>query len=134
MAVDTDKEKQSRSWELLLVRVREALNRFGKEDYLGHGDYLVVDDNYGRRRVTVEIHNLKMLDPDIVKALRSLLFDLPDWEIVVAVDVPGKKALWPVMGLTIRAHEIVDGLQRRYFPKQFQAITYAGSRPGTGYD
>jgi hypothetical protein len=39
-----------------------------------------------------------------------------------------------MMGLTIRDHEIIDGLQRQYFPREFQSIRYRGSRPGTERD
>jgi hypothetical protein len=53
---------------------------------------------------------------------------------MVAVYVPGVGEDWPDMGLTIRAHEIVDGLQRSLFPKEFQNLRYEGSRPGTDRD
>jgi len=33
------------------------------------------------------------------------------------------------MGLIIRAHEIIDELRREYFPMQYQALEYEGSRP-----
>ena len=80
------------------------------------------------------IHKLRMLDPALVRMLRMLLDDLPDWEIVIAVDVPGTENSWPRMGLIIRKHEIVDGLQRVHFPPEFQKVRFEGSRPGTGYD
>jgi hypothetical protein len=38
------------------------------------------------------------------------------------------------MGLYIRPHEIIDGLQRRYFPKEFQDIAYEGARCDPAYD
>jgi hypothetical protein len=52
----------------------------------------------------------------------------PDWEIVVAIDLSDKGHSWPNMGLTIRAHEIIDELQRQYFPPQYQGIKYEGAR------
>ena len=55
-------------------------------------------------------------------------------EIVVAVDVPEHEQDWPVMGLTIRRHEIIDGLQREFLPPEFADLHYPGGRPGTGYD
>jgi hypothetical protein len=127
-------EKQVSIWDRLYEQVTVLLARHGMEDSVGKGDYWVVDDNYGWRRSQVEIHNLKMLRPEIVNALRSLLTDLPDWEITVTVDIPGKENTWLVMGLTIRQLEIIDGLQRQYFPKEFQGWQYAGSKPGMGYD
>jgi hypothetical protein len=118
----------------LFDSVREVLQQFGVEDHFGKGDYLVVDDNYGFRGHKVEIHSLRMLNPQIVKALQLLLRKFPDWEIVVAVGIPGKEKLWPPMGLTIRAHEIIDGLQRQYLPAEYREIYYAGSRLGTERD
>jgi hypothetical protein len=38
------------------------------------------------------------------------------------------------MGLTIRAHEIIDGLQREFFPKEFRIFSYEDARPGTERD
>jgi hypothetical protein len=66
--------------------------------------------------------NLNMLAPRIVKLLQAALTEYPDWEIIAAVALERKS--WPEMGLTIRAHEIIDNLQRQYFPKEFQAIAY----------
>jgi hypothetical protein len=95
---------------------------------------LLVDDNYGYCRHTIEIHKLRMLDPDLVKKLRGLLQELTGWEIVVAIDVPGTEGSWPPMGLIIRRDGIIDGLQREHFTSEFQNLRFEGSRPGTGYD
>jgi hypothetical protein len=38
------------------------------------------------------------------------------------------------MGLYIRAHEIIDGLRREYFPEPYRSYQYDGSRPGTEDD
>ena len=128
-----DKE-QVDIWHGLYERVLKLLARYGIDDPIGAGDYWVVEDNYGWSRIIIGIHNLKMLSPEIVKSLRALLSNLPKWEIVTYVDVPEKEGVWPKMGLTIRKHEIIDGLQRQYFPVEYQNLTYDGSRPGTGYD
>ena len=45
-----------------------------------------------------------------------------------------RKKFGTMMGLTIRKHEIIDGLQRQYFPEEFQSFRYADSKPGTGFD
>jgi hypothetical protein len=125
-------EKQWQEWDALYEEVKSTLALWGVDDDFGKGDYLVVADNLGNSQ-NIEIHNLKMLDPAIVVALRRLLTDYPAWTIVVSVDIPGKEA-WPLMGLKIRKHEIIDGLRREYLPKEYQSLRYFGSRPGTGYD
>lgn len=70
---------------------------------------------------------------EIIKTLQGLLKDFPNWTIIMAVDVLGKEH-WPSMGVTIRAHEIIDDLLRQYLPEEFRFLKIPGSRPGTGYD
>lgn len=130
----TDDETRDRIWSDLYRRIVDLLGRYGKEDAIGDGDFWVVDDNYGWRRHTVNIFDLKMLRPHIVAALRRLLGDLPDWAIVLALDIPGTEGKWPPMGVTIRKHEIIDGLMRDYLPAPYRTLVIPGSRPGTGYD
>jgi hypothetical protein len=127
-------DNQVKQWMSLYKRVTKLLSRYGAEDPFGEADYLVVEDNYGWWRITIEVHNLKMLQPNIIESLRALLSKLPNWEIVVAIDVPGKEKAWPTMGLTVRHHEIIDGLQRKFFPAEFQQLQYSDSRLGTGYE
>ena len=133
MDEDEDDELQSEEWETLYERIVELLQKFGVEDPFGKEDYLVVDDNYGYRGQKIEIHKLRMLNLEVVRSLHGLLKDFPNWTIVISVDIPGKEA-WPPMGVTIRAHEIIDGLQRQYLPAAFKDFKIPGSRPGTGYD
>jgi hypothetical protein len=134
MSTAEDDAEQERAWEVLYDQVREILGQYGSENYLGDADYLVVDDNYGWLRQKIEVHKLHMLQPPIVKRLQQLLNEYPEWEIVLAVSVPGTEGKWPLMGVTIRKHEVIDGLQRQYLPGEFRGIEYAGSRPGTGFD
>ncbi|RAI44092.1 hypothetical protein [Rhodoplanes roseus] len=123
-------DDQEVTWGLVLDRIRDVLAEFGVEDPMGGGDYLVVDDNYGFRWNTVEIHSLRMLKPAVVKALQARLEGIDDWEIVVAVDVPGTEDLWPPMGLTIHATEIIDSLERAFLPPEYRDLIFEGARPG----
>lgn len=130
----TEEEEQTRTWNALYDRIRGLLEKHGKEDAFARGDFWVLDDNWGTPEQRVEINNLALLRPEIVKALQALLTGLQGWKIVVAVDVREKEKIWPPMGLIIRSHEIVDGLQRQYFPEPFRQFRYEGSRPGTDRD
>lgn len=125
---------QEESWERLYKKLLDVLVPFGVEDQFGNADYLLVDDNYGSPRHTIEIHKLRMLDPVLVCKLRALLDGLEGWEIVISVDVPGTEGKWPPMGLIIRKHEVIDGLRREFLPEAFRSVTFEGSRPGTGWD
>lgn len=134
MDSETAETSQERDWNDIYERIVLVMGQFGTEDYRGRADYLIVDDNYGHKRHKIEAQNLRMMRPEIANALRVLLASYPDWEIVLAVDVPGRENQWPPMGLTIRKHEIVDGLRREFLPLEFRDMRYPDGRPGTGYD
>jgi hypothetical protein len=116
--------EQERTWGILYGRISAALKQFGTEDHFGDADYLLVGDNYSWKRHTIEIHKLRMLNPSLVEMLQESLHDFKDWEIVLAVDVPGTETAWPRMGLTIRAQEVVDDLKREYLPSEFQSVRF----------
>ncbi|MGE0564704.1 MAG: hypothetical protein AB7O50_09340 [Pseudolabrys sp.] len=131
---DNEDDPQGREWTALYDRIETILSRYGKEDPRGRADYWVLDDNYGFDQHKVLVNKLDMLSPKIVRQLRDALADYPNWDIVVAVDVLGLGEKWPAMGLIVRAHEVVDGLQRHYFPTQYRFLHYPDSRPGTDLD
>lgn len=134
MSTREAEEAQERAWESLYQEIQHVLKPFGAEDHFGRADYLLVDDNYGHRRHTIEIHKLRMLDPSLIQQLRALLHEFESWSIVILVDIPGTEDKWPPMGLIIRKHELIDGLQRDFFPEEFRSVQFEGSRPGTGFD
>lgn len=66
-----------------------------------------------------------------MKGLQSLLSDHADWEIAVAVDVPGTQKRWPGMGLVISKDGVVDELRREFLPKrigEFRISRSSGAR------
>lgn len=130
MHSEDDDAEQVRVWEILYARLKDGLDRLAKEDWLGREDYWIVSDNWGTRQHKLYINNLELLATSVVKMLQAILADFPGWEIVIAIDLKEAGQSWPNMGLTIRSHEIIDELQRQYFPKQYQGIKYEGSRRG----
>ena len=124
MTEDKGLTEQERIWGLLYDEISEVLRQFGTEDHFGHADYLLVDDNYGWKRHTIEIHKLHMLEPPVVKMLQPLLRELPGWEVVIAVDIPGTEGKWPPMGLRVQPDAIIDDLRRQYLPAEFSSIRY----------
>ena len=128
-------QQQIKIFERLLDRIGKLLERFGIRDSFGErGDFSILDDYWGHPQVRVSFHNLALLQPHVIKALQKIVKDFPGWEIVVVVAVRGHYDDWPDMGLYVRPDEIIDGLQRRYFPKELQNIEYEGSRRGTDRD
>ncbi len=126
--------EQARIWSILYDGAQKILRRRGREDAFGRGDYWILEDNYGPPQHKIYINNLRMLDSEIVRALQTLLTPYPDWSWVVALDVSAVGDAWPEMGLIVRRDEIVDGLQRDYFPEEFRGLRYDGARIGTDRD
>jgi hypothetical protein len=119
---------QEQEWGLLYDQLVVLLQNYGANDAFRRGDYWLLDDNWSLHQHSIEIQNLEMLRAPIIRGIRELLTDFPDWEIVISVDVPGTERVWPKMGLVIRTHEIVDGLQRQYLPEAFRSLRYDDSR------
>lgn len=119
---------QEKEWLILHDRITETLNRFGRKDAFGKGDYWLLDDNWGRHQHEVEVQNLNLLKPHIIKSLQALLAEYSDWRITVSVAVPGTENDWPGMGLIVYDGEIIDELQREFLPQEFQSIKYKGSK------
>jgi hypothetical protein len=120
--------EQANTWEILYQRAREILQQFGREDYLGRADYHVLADNYGFTTINVAFHKLQMLQQPIITLLQQSLLGHPDWAIQIAIDIPGKEDLWPRMGLAIRSDEVIDELQRQYFPTEFQSLRFENGK------
>jgi hypothetical protein len=125
-----------RNWDALYNEMFRVLSKYGIEAATrADGDYWIVDTPFGYDQQKVYFSTLKMLDPEIIYALQGLLKRFQGWEIFTTVFVrPPEGDTWPEMGLIIREHEIVDGLQRQYFPPEYQSIQYEGSRVGTDKD
>lgn len=134
MAPQQLREDPQKTFERFWNQIDALLEKFGKPDsLLGLGDYSVYSDYWGYPQVKVSVGNLELLRPQVVMQLQKIASDFPGWDIVVAVAVR-EHYDWPEMGLIIRGNEIIDGLQQRYFPKEFQNLNYKGSRPGTEND
>lgn len=116
---------QEAEWSRLHNLITEALDQFGKKNAFREGDYWLLDDNWGWRRHQLEVQNLELLRPHVIKALQALLADFPNWDMTVRVDVPGKEKVWPGMGVIIYPDQIVDELQRDFLPPEFRGIHYS---------
>jgi hypothetical protein len=120
---------------LLRDRIENLLEQYGRADCLGElGDFSAHYDFVQSDQVKVSVANLDLFQPFIVYQLQDIVKEFPGWEIVYAVTLDDHLKDWPNMGLYIRGDEIIDTLQRQYFPKKYQSIEYAGSRRGTEPD
>jgi hypothetical protein len=125
---------RDRVWKVLYNAVVATMTQFGTESAVGDGDYWVIDYNDGLPRVSIDVFNFDLFSIAVIAELRKLLANIPDWEIILVLDLPKSGEEWPLMGVAIRQHEVVDGLQREYLPEDVRPPAIPGSRPGTGYD
>jgi len=129
---DRRQTEQLAVFERLENRVDKLLERFGRPDFQPgqpYGDYHVHDDYSEYPQVVVFVDNLELLRKPVVDALQGLVKDFPGWQIDLMVTTRGHED-WPNMGISIRPDEIVDDLQRQYFPKKYQDLAYEGARRG----
>ncbi len=134
---DRRQNQQYAVFERLRERVDKLLERFGRRDFMPGqplGDYSVHGDYSEYPQVVVFIGNLELLRPPIVNAVQQLLKEFPGWQVDLMVALLDHVKDWPNMGISIRASEIVDDLQRQYFPKEFRNIAYEGARRGSVLD
>ena len=128
MKSDTERDVEAALFEALYRDVLSALAPFGVHDGLDPGDYHVLGDYWGHPQVLVSA-DLKMLRIEVIDALRALLTDRKNWEIVFALWEPGTEKSWPRMGLRIRTHEVLDGLKRGFLPEPYRHFICRDLRP-----
>jgi hypothetical protein len=117
---------QEVEWAALHDLIKEFLRRTRWVELLGDGDYFLLDENWGSYQHQLEISNLVLLKPHVIKSLQALLADFPDWEISVGIDVVTRYQEWPPMGIIVRNDQIIDGLQREYLPSEYRDMSYEG--------
>ena len=122
-------ERLEKEWNELYERLRGILQPYG-EDAMDGGDHFLVDENYGRYTHQVEMHQLHMLRPEVIKAIQAVLVGHPDWEIEISIHMPEEEIIVdPGDCLTLHDDEIIDALDRTLLPKKYQDLVYEGSRP-----
>jgi hypothetical protein len=67
-----EEAKQERDWRTLHDAITAILDRFGRRDAFGEGDYWLVDDNRGRRSHQLEFQNLALFKP-VAERVRKLM-------------------------------------------------------------
>jgi hypothetical protein len=133
MSSEVDR-KQEEAWTALYRQIVRLLSHYGNNGIRERDDFFVVDENIGSLQQKIELNNIEFMRPEIIRLLQKLLVLFPGWEIVVGLSVPDESGHMRDMGLTIRRHEIVDDLQRRYLPEPYRGFRYEGSRLRTEDD
>ncbi len=111
-------------WQGLYDGIDRLLARFGEKGYRDGADYWIVDDDWGWDVLQVELQNLDLLRPALVKLLQAMLVGYPDWMIALRLDLRGGDGQAPGMGLLICPHHITDDLQREFLPEEFRTMRF----------
>ena len=69
--------QQEWEWATLYDRIKSVLQQYGEaDDGTEEKDYLLMDDNLGWYKHTIETNKLELMQPVVVKSLRKLLIDI----------------------------------------------------------
>jgi hypothetical protein len=109
-AEEMSKKQPRDEWTILYNAVRDVCKKFGHEDPYGHGDYWVVDDNWGgvSQKIVVATPNFlkKKLVSDLSEAIRKN--NLLGAEIIVALDMDLPKGKISNMGLIVDSKGAIE--------------------------
>jgi hypothetical protein len=116
------------TWRQIFGRTQRAMAPFGQDDDAG-GDYWVPNLVPIDRAQVVELHNLHLLRPEVMKALYAVIKDFPGWRMEISVVCPEKGIYLDAgSGLIIDSNGILDLLARDWLPEQYRFV-YENSRP-----
>jgi hypothetical protein len=96
-------ERKSAEWKALFDRLTAVLQRHGKGDAFGEGDFFLVDDEVGEPAQKIELQNPDVLTPTLIADLQAELKGWRnDWYVVITLhfeDVdpqldPGMLVVW----------------------------------------
>jgi hypothetical protein len=72
----------------------------------------------------VTFRDLRLLRPETLTALQSLLADYDDWVIEVRVSCPDEREDWPEMVVEIDRDRIVDRLRHDLLPEHIRELRF----------
>jgi hypothetical protein len=111
-------------WQTVQDAITGLLQKLGTEYSAGRGDWYIVDEDTGRLMNEIELLNLDLLRPSLVRSLQDLLLHFPDWTITVAVRGQSADGSRPGMGLFIYSDSIIDDLRRENLPPEFADMKF----------
>lgn len=111
-------------WHALYDAVVDILERAGRRYEAGQGDWYLLEEDTGQEMQQIELVNLDLLRPDLIRSLQELLVRHPDWVISVRVEGTGKGGQRIGMGLMICSDRIIDELRRDLLPERFRSMRF----------
>src|SRR3954462_581293 len=107
--METHDECQEREWRALYAALSVLLEKHGKADAHGDGDFWIVDDNYGSAQHKVCVTRVSFLTRPLAAAVqRRLRVHSLAWEVLFSLDKPELRPTENDLGILVRKHDIQE--------------------------
>lgn len=113
---------QEREWQTLYKELTGLLERHGKQDAHGRGDFWIVDDNYGSTQHKVCVTRLSFLTRPIAADVQRLLRNYTlGWEVLFSLDDEKMRPTPDDLGVSVRKTDIRECWSSERMRKAFGA-------------
>jgi len=113
---------QGQEWQALYKELTALLERHGKQDAHGNGDFWIVDDNYGSAQHKVCVTRLRFLTRPIAANVQRLLRKYTlGWEVLFSLDDEKMRPTPDDLGISVRKTEIREFWSSERMRKAFGA-------------
>lgn len=79
-------------WKEMYGLLLDILERHGRHDPFGDGDFFLVDDDYGSKQHKIECTSKAVFTPVLAAEIQQLLESFKGWEVTVALPSIGGRA------------------------------------------
>jgi hypothetical protein len=113
-------QRQDQEWQALYAELAALLERHGKQDPYGEGDFWIVDDNWGSPQHKVCIFRLSFLTRPLALEIQRLIrqYSLP-WEVLLSLDNPEHRPTPDDLGVTVRKADIEEAWSQDRMQRAF---------------
>jgi|ERR1051326_5121365 hypothetical protein len=113
---------QEREWKALHKDLTALLERHGKQDAFGKGDFWIVDDNYGSTEQKVCVTRLQFLTRPVATDVQRLLRKYTlGWEILFSLDDEKMRPTRDDIGVIVRKTGIREHWSNERMERHFGA-------------
>ena len=118
--MDAHDKRQAKEWEALYEELGALLEKRGTQDPYGHGDFWIVDDNYGTPQHKVCVTRISFLTrPLAVEVQRVLRKYSLAWEVLFSLDKAELRPTPEDLGVLVRKSDIQEHWNTKRMQKAF---------------
>jgi hypothetical protein len=102
-------QSRAQEWKVLYSELRAVLEKHGREDPFGNGDFWVVDDDYGSPQHKVCVTRVSFLTRPLALEVQRLIRKYSrSWEVLFAFDLNDSRKDPSDLGITVRKADIEE--------------------------